>query len=429
MNTLKIIALTVLIATAYIMPLKSQSVYEYGIKFANDSTATLVGADGVILNTKDGGITWDQQESNTTNILYCVDVTYKIYSMDSPQRIPIGIAVGENGTILRTINGGYTWNILDGGTLNHLRGVSSTIVTQSVIICGDSGTVLYSNNAGETFTQEISQTTVNLYAIGYSPDVPMVNRLAARVVLVVGDQGTVLLSNDDGITWTPLTSGIAVNFRAVSWADPYTATVVGEGGAIYNTTDRGISWNPTRTNFLCNFYGVKYLDSSTVVAVGDNGTIARSTDRGETFTTIQSNTENSIMSVNFANLNKGIAVGEASTTLYTNDGGQTWSGQNTLKKNIVSPLLSDKKTYSLAQNYPNPFNPGTTISYSIPVDSKVTLRVYDLTGRQVAELVNGLQPRGTHSVSFNAKNLSSGIYFYRINAGNYNEVKKMILIK
>jgi photosystem II stability/assembly factor-like uncharacterized protein len=429
MNTLKIIALTVLFVTAYIMPLKSQSTYEFGIKFANDTTATLVGADGVILNTKDGGLTWDQQESNTTNVLYCIDITYKIYSMDSPQRIPIGISVGENGILLRTINGGYTWNTLESGTLNHLRGVSSTIATQSVIICGDSGTVLYSNNAGETFTPEISQTSVNLYAVGYSPDVVMVSRLEARVVLIVGDLGTVLLSNDDGITWTPLSSGIAANFRAVSWADPYTAIVVGEGGAIYNTTDRGTTWSPTKTNFSCNFYGVKYLDSTTIVAVGDNGTIARSTDRGMTFTTIQSNTQNSIMSVNFANVDKGIAVGEASTTLYTNDGGQTWSGQSKLQKNTASPVSSCRKTFSLAQNYPNPFNPGTTISYNLPADSKVSLRVFDLTGKEVAELVNGLQTQGSHSVNFNAKNLSSGIYFYRITAGNYNEVKKMILVK
>ena len=239
MNTLKIIALTILTTMAFVMPTKSQSIYEFGIKFANDSTATLVGADGVILNTKDGGSSWLQQESNTTNVLYAIDITYKIYSMDSPQRIPIGIAVGENGIILRTINGGYTWNTLESSTLNHLRGVHSAISTQSVIICGDSGTVLYSNDAGETFTTEISQTTSNLYAVGYSPDIIGVNRLSARVVLIVGDAGTVLLSGDDGITWTPLVNGIAANLRAVSWADSYTAIVVGEGGAIYNTIRQG----------------------------------------------------------------------------------------------------------------------------------------------------------------------------------------------
>ena len=167
-----------------------------------------------------------------------------------------------------------------------------------------------------------------------------------------------------------------------------------------------------------------------MVAVGDNGTIIRSTDNGMTWTPIQSYTQNSIMSVNFANSNKGIAVGEASTTLITNDGGQTWgSQQNNPGRNNLSPVVNNKKNFRLNQNYPNPFNPSTTINYNLPVDSKVSIKVYDLVGKVVAELVNGIQSAGNHSINFNAKNLTSGIYFYRINAGNYSDVKKMILIK
>jgi hypothetical protein len=163
--------------------------------------------------------------------------------------------------------------------------------------------------------------------------------------------------------------------------------------------------------------------------VGDNGTIIRSVDNGMTWTPVESNTQNSIMSVNFANTNKGIAVGESSTTLYTNDGGQSWSTQNNLRKNMVTPVITGKKNFSLNQNYPNPFNPSTTINYNLPVDSKVSLKVYDLIGKEVAGLVNGFQTRGSHSVNFNAKNLTSGIYFYRITAGDYKDVKKMILVK
>ncbi len=85
--------------------------------------------------------------------------------------------------------------------------------------------------------------------------------------------------------------------------------------------------------------------------------------------------------------------------------------------------------YSLFQNYPNPFNPTTQISYSIPAVSNVKLTVYDVTGRQVQVLVNAQQSAGTHSVSLNARNLSSGIYFYEIVAGNFREVRRMTLIK
>ncbi len=85
--------------------------------------------------------------------------------------------------------------------------------------------------------------------------------------------------------------------------------------------------------------------------------------------------------------------------------------------------------YTLFQNYPNPFNPTTQISYSIPAVSDVKLTVYDVTGREIQVLVNAQQGAGTHSVSLNARNLSSGIYFYEIIAGSYREVRRMTLIK
>ncbi|MBO6794932.1 MAG: T9SS type A sorting domain-containing protein [Balneolaceae bacterium] len=85
--------------------------------------------------------------------------------------------------------------------------------------------------------------------------------------------------------------------------------------------------------------------------------------------------------------------------------------------------------FGLEQNYPNPFNPTTNISYSIPVSGKVSLDVYNLKGQKVAGLVNGVQNAGSHTVAFDASNLSSGIYVYRLTAGNSVSVKKMMLIK
>ncbi len=86
-------------------------------------------------------------------------------------------------------------------------------------------------------------------------------------------------------------------------------------------------------------------------------------------------------------------------------------------------------SYNLEQNYPNPFNPSTKIVYSIPKESNVTLKIFNILGQQVKTLVNQSQRQGTYTVTFNAASLPSGIYFYSIEAGNYNEVKKMILLK
>lgn len=94
------------------------------------------------------------------------------------------------------------------------------------------------------------------------------------------------------------------------------------------------------------------------------------------------------------------------------------------------PPSSEKPTeYSLMQNYPNPFNPATTISYSIPKNGLVTIKVYDILGKEIAALVNENQEAGNYSVEFNASNLPSGIYFYTLTSGNFTATKKLILLK
>lgn len=85
--------------------------------------------------------------------------------------------------------------------------------------------------------------------------------------------------------------------------------------------------------------------------------------------------------------------------------------------------------FSLEQNYPNPFNPTTTIRYSLPVAGYVTLRIYNLLGQEVHALVNGQQPPGEYAVRFDAASLSTGVYFYRLEAGGFRQVKKMLLLK
>lgn len=97
----------------------------------------------------------------------------------------------------------------------------------------------------------------------------------------------------------------------------------------------------------------------------------------------------------------------------------------TAVENDVTPVSS----FDLAQNYPNPFNPNTTIKYSIPSANKVTLKVYDVLGKEVASLVNDVKTAGTYEVNFDASKLASGMYIYSVTAGNYSASKKMMLLK
>ena len=98
--------------------------------------------------------------------------------------------------------------------------------------------------------------------------------------------------------------------------------------------------------------------------------------------------------------------------------------KNNININSLKPI-----EYSLIQNYPNPFNPSTTIQYSIPKDVWVNIRVYDISGREVTTLVNEYKTSGNYSTRFDGNNLASGIYYYRIDAGEFKDSKKMLLIK
>ena len=96
---------------------------------------------------------------------------------------------------------------------------------------------------------------------------------------------------------------------------------------------------------------------------------------------------------------------------------------------VSGDVIAGVTEYSLDQNYPNPFNPSTTINFSVPQNSQVTLKIYDVLGKEVSTLINQVVPAGNHEVQFDATGLPSGVYFYNLTAGNFVENKKMMLMK
>ena len=126
------------------------------------------------------------------------------------------------------------------------------------------------------------------------------------------------------------------------------------------------------------------------------------------------------------------AVGDYSVTLKVTDnsGSEAEYSENVSVTVLTSSEdLTNPNVYSLAQNYPNPFNPSTLIQYSIAEPGNVTLEVYNMLGQKVAQLVNGTQNAGAHTIQFDASALSSGVYIYQLKSGSYLETRKMMLIK
>ncbi|MGB5849989.1 MAG: T9SS type A sorting domain-containing protein, partial [Ignavibacteriaceae bacterium] len=156
--------------------------------------------------------------------------------------------------------------------------------------------------------------------------------------------------------------------------------------------------------------------------------------------------ENDVWTVEFRRKNSGsdndFAVPSGGTVVFTHEifdntgGGHVNDGWDetvyTLDfSGIVGVEDADQlpQTYALDQNYPNPFNPTTTITYAVPQNSFISLRVFDVLGNEVQTLVNETKSAGTYSVSFDAASVPSGVYFYTLEAGNFVSTKKMVLIK
>ena len=166
--------------------------------------------------------------------------------------------------------------------------------------------------------------------------------------------------------------------------------------------------------------GVSVPSEKAIYTCGTNGLILKSSNGGDNWNVNQTSTMKNFNSIYFFDENHGFAVGDSGIIYYTSNGGLTDIGNNS--DNIP-------EDFSLKQNYPNPFNPGTTIDFVLPFASEVSLRIFDGLGQIVSTLVSSELPAGYHSFTWDASNFSSGIYFYRLTAGPYNETRKLVLIK
>ena len=194
-----------------------------------------------------------------------------------------------------------------------------------------------------------------------------------------------------------------------------------DGFGVYRSTFNGTTWSEEKTGL-----DEGYIYS--LVALGKN-IFASSFSRGIFLST---NNGQNWSEINEGLFNRNVyCLALSKTNLFA---GTSGSG---IFKRPLSELITDvkqqkfPKEYSLSQNYPNPFNPETTINYQFPTSGFVTLKIYDLLGREVATLVNEYKNAGSYNSQFSIRNyrLSSGVYFYRLQSGSFSETKKLILMK
>jgi hypothetical protein len=274
------------------------------------------------------------------------------------------------------------------------------------------------------------------------------------------------VSNDSGRTWSQYPN------RPSLWNSKF-LKLDGTNRYIYGTNNAGlISFDlasyRTDTLLSVNVYqataDLAVAGDTLLFGLGDAPSttqgIYRSTNHGGTWIHVLDSTN--VFSLEKPRANHIAYAGGIGIVFKSTDAGLTWTiYNNTLPHFRVSQILQDPNSdtlyvatrgggvvklfapfivnvpdgneevptsFNLDQNYPNPFNPQTTISYQLPANSFVSLKVYDLLGREVAALVNEMKRPGTREVAWDANNLPSGVYFYRITAGENTQTKKMILM-
>jgi photosystem II stability/assembly factor-like uncharacterized protein len=365
------------------------------VSFINSSIGTVVGDGGTILHTTDGGTTWTQQPSGTTNLLCGVSFI----------NAQVGTVVGSNGTILHTTDGGATWTQQSSGIQDYFRGVCFTDVNNGIVFSYSH--VIRSTDGGSNWTIVFSRSNGTFTGISFSD---------ANNGTIVRDGGGIR-TTDGGATWKDIQ--LSQTLFCVCFTDSCTGTVGGEFGSIYNSTNAGVSWN---SQFIGNgpgLFGVSFGNKATGTIVGEWGTIVRTTDGGATWISQSGITKNNLYAVCFTDAETGTAVGDSGTIIRTTTGGTT----------RIENETSVPNQFRLHQNFPNPFSPSTTISFTIPSRSFVSLKIFDALGKEVSMLVDGDLDMGQHSFLWNAEGLRSGMYLCRLHAGSQAATQKLTLIR
>ncbi len=318
---------------------------------------------------------------------------------------------GNFGLIIKTTNGGQNWFTQPTGNTDQLWGICF-VNSLTGYVCGSSGRIMKTTDAGENWFNQASGMQNAFSSIHFRNE--NTGYISGGSIMVKTTNG--------GLNWAPMSAPYISleNIREITFSDNLTGYAVSDIGRIFKTTDAGANWNLIPSGTTESLFGIFFTGHDTAYVCGYNGVIMRTSDAGANWTAQNSGVPEILNDIWFTSPMVGYISCWNSKILKTTNGGITFVQQ------IGNEIPGD---FSLSQNYPNPFNPVTTINYEIRIKSLIRLSVFDLNGRLISELINQKQGPGTYSIEFDGKGLSSGVYFYKLRAGDYSETRKMILAK
>jgi photosystem II stability/assembly factor-like uncharacterized protein len=386
--------------------------------YFTDANTGYIGADaGMILKTTNGGLNWILLNTNTNRTIYSI----KFINNNT------GFAATHN-KILKTTNSGTSWDTtINGG------GLSISFVNSNT---GYSLKQLYQNSIWKTTNTGSSwDSTSIIFTTNVVRKIFFLNEQTGYAggtfwTMSGGGlyQAMIWKTENSGITWSnpysSINSGTYSAITDIYFPNAVTGFSLGYHGSspsipyIYKTVNSGQNW--TTIQLAERMTSIKFADVNSGWVCGLNGKIMHSTNGGSGWSEQISGTASTLNEVFMVNSAIGYIAGQNGVILKTTNGGIT---------SLQQTGITVPDNFSLCQNYPNPFNPATQIKFDIPISLFVNLIIYDVNGKEVSVLVNEDISAGSYSVDWNAAAYPSGVYFYRITAGEFIETKKMVLLK
>ena len=358
------------------------------VKFVDLNTGWAVGNNGTIIKTINGGNSWNVQTSNTTTDLY---------SLSFPTSTT-GYVGGDLFRLLKTTNGGSTWNGYGYNFTNKLKSISFSSVNTGV-------------GVGENI---IFETTNGLSNISYWGSFGTQNCLyyiSSNTRYSVGEGGSIIKLTGVISDFTSQTSGTTQNLNGVYFVSSSTGYVVGNNGTILKTVNGGTVWSTQNSNVVTNLNSVWFTDTNTGYVVGDNETILKTTDGGTTWIVQLTGGSNRLLSIYFKDANNGWIVGDNGEILHTTNGGTAIVGIastpiGSISRCVGSNVYTTNAVNALSYVWTiSPTNSGTivssgnsaTITWSSNYSGNTTITSQGVNGSNLGAVSNSLEIYGVSS--------------------------------
>mgnify|MGYP001465350873 FL=1 len=390
-------------------------------------TSLIAGAGHGIYNSTDNGDTW-------TELLPWTKLEFVNAFVAAPtESAGTNLFAGGLGGVYKSTNGGADWLAANSGLEN--KEVRSLTVSSdefdgtTTLFAGTTTGVFRSSDNGTSWI-ESGLDSSDVYTLTVTKDE------TGESIILAGTEGTnngtIFRSTDNGISWTASelftywTFCFDTNTDQAGVKNIFAGTYSG----VYQSTDNGINWIHLDTGPNWSVHAFAFIPNGAgginIFAGTFKGGVFLSTDNGESWSAVNTGLTYQDEAV--------VALAARGDYIFatTNFNGGVW--RRSLSEIFTSVTSVENSgsvpsKFSLEQNYPNPFNPSTKISWQSPVGGHQSIKVYDVLGNEVATLINEEKPAGSYEVEFDASNLSSGVYLYKLQAGNFVETKKMIILR